>query len=158
MIHLLTVHYTPIVIGKKSHMKGSNPSLSKSKQKRASRFGMLFFGGRGGILRSLRPCSQASQCFARYPVVAVAPPQSPTGHPQDVRLFGDCLLRVRIPPFLNPSKKEHPVLGCSFLAEEEGFEPSCPCGQLHFECSSLQPLRYSSIYTIVAHSRLGQLL
>ena len=27
-----------------------------------------------------------------------------------------------------------------------GFEPTCPCGQLHFECSSLQPLRYASVY------------
>ena len=27
-----------------------------------------------------------------------------------------------------------------------GFEPTCPCGQLHFECSSLQPLRYASMY------------
>ena len=32
------------------------------------------------------------------------------------------------------------------LAETEGFEPSCPGnGQLHFECSSLRPLRYVSI-------------
>gem|GEM_PF-4999857 len=30
------------------------------------------------------------------------------------------------------------------LAEEVGFEPTCPCGQLDFESSSLQPLRYSS--------------
>ena len=27
-----------------------------------------------------------------------------------------------------------------------GFEPTCPCGQLHFECSSLQPLRYASMH------------
>ena len=32
------------------------------------------------------------------------------------------------------------------MAEAVGFEPTCPCGQLHFECSSLQPLRYASMY------------
>ena len=32
------------------------------------------------------------------------------------------------------------------MAEAVGFEPTCPCGQLHFECSSLQPLRYASVY------------
>ena len=32
------------------------------------------------------------------------------------------------------------------MAEKVGFEPTCPCGQLHFECSSLQPLRYASMY------------
>ena len=30
------------------------------------------------------------------------------------------------------------------LAEAVGFEPTCPLGQLHFECSSLRPLRYAS--------------
>lgn len=32
------------------------------------------------------------------------------------------------------------------MAESVGFEPTCPFGQLHFECSSLQPLRYASVY------------
>ena len=32
------------------------------------------------------------------------------------------------------------------MAEAVGFEPTCPCGQLHFECSSLQPLRYASMH------------
>ena len=31
------------------------------------------------------------------------------------------------------------------MAEAVGFEPTCPCGQLLFECSSLQPLRYVSV-------------
>ena len=31
------------------------------------------------------------------------------------------------------------------LAERMGFEPMNPCGLLHFECSSLWPLRYSSV-------------
>ena len=31
-----------------------------------------------------------------------------------------------------------------FLAEWVGFEPTCPCGQLDFESSSLRPLRYRS--------------
>ena len=30
------------------------------------------------------------------------------------------------------------------LAEAVGFEPTCPCGQLDFESSSLRPLRYAS--------------
>ena len=34
----------------------------------------------------------------------------------------------------------------ALMAEAVGFEPTCPCGQLHFECSSLQPLRYASVY------------
>ena len=34
----------------------------------------------------------------------------------------------------------------ALMAEAVGFEPTCPCGQLHFECSSLQPLRYASMY------------
>ena len=39
-------------------------------------------------------------------------------------------------------KKEKPqaaetAWGLGFLAERVGFEPTCPCGQLHFECSSL---------------------
>ena len=31
------------------------------------------------------------------------------------------------------------------LAEAVGFEPTCPCGQLDFESSSLRPLRYASV-------------
>ena len=31
------------------------------------------------------------------------------------------------------------------MAETVGFEPTCPCGQLDFESSSLRPLRYISI-------------
>lgn len=31
------------------------------------------------------------------------------------------------------------------LADRVGFEPTCPCGQPHFECGSLRPLRYLSI-------------
>ena len=34
----------------------------------------------------------------------------------------------------------------ALMAEAVGFEPTCPCGQLHFECSSLQPLRYASMH------------
>ena len=34
----------------------------------------------------------------------------------------------------------------ALMSEAVGFEPTCPCGQLHFECSSLQPLRYASVY------------
>lgn len=30
------------------------------------------------------------------------------------------------------------------MAEAVGFEPTCPCGQLDFESSSLRPLRYRS--------------
>ena len=37
------------------------------------------------------------------------------------------------------------------MAEAVGFEPTCPCGQLHFECSSLQPLRYASISDYVGN-------
>ena len=40
---------------------------------------------------------------------------------------------------------KHRVLK-ALMAEAVGFEPTCPCGQLHFECSSLQPLRYASMY------------
>ena len=31
------------------------------------------------------------------------------------------------------------------MAETVGFEPTCPCGQLDFESSSLRPLRYVSV-------------
>ena len=31
------------------------------------------------------------------------------------------------------------------MAETVGFEPTCPCGQLDFESSSLRPLRYVSL-------------
>ena len=31
------------------------------------------------------------------------------------------------------------------MAEAVGFEPTCPCGQLDFESSSLRPLRYASV-------------
>ena len=34
----------------------------------------------------------------------------------------------------------------ALMADAGGFEPTGPCGQLHFECSSLQPLRYASVY------------
>ena len=30
------------------------------------------------------------------------------------------------------------------VTETVGFEPTCPCGQPHFECGSLRPLRYIS--------------
>ena len=35
--------------------------------------------------------------------------------------------------------------GSSFLAEREGFEPSCACAQTDFESAPLWPLRYLSI-------------
>ena len=44
-------------------------------------------------------------------------------------------------------QKENPVKASAFkgfVAERVGFEPTCPCGQLDFESSSLQPLRYRS--------------
>ncbi len=49
---------------------------------------------------------------------------------------------------LEEGKEKKPKMGLfqGFLAEEVGFEPTCPCGQPHFECGSLQPLRYSSVY------------
>ena len=36
-------------------------------------------------------------------------------------------------------KRNKPALKqvCLFVAEKVGFEPTCPEGQLHFECSSL---------------------
>ena len=37
------------------------------------------------------------------------------------------------------------------LAEKVGFEPTCPCGQPHFECGSLWPLRYFSMTIIIYH-------
>ena len=43
----------------------------------------------------------------------------------------------------NPLK---PLRLKGFVAEAVGFEPTCPCGQLDFESSSLRPLRYVSIY------------
>ena len=39
-----------------------------------------------------------------------------------------------------------------FLAEAVGFEPTCPCGQPHFECGSLWPLRYASISDYVGNT------
>ena len=34
----------------------------------------------------------------------------------------------------------------ALMAERVGFEPTCPCGQLDFESSSLRPLRYRSMF------------
>ena len=42
----------------------------------------------------------------------------------------------------NPLK---PLRLKGFVAEAVGFEPTCPCGQLDFESSSLRPLRYASV-------------
>ena len=46
------------------------------------------------------------------------------------------------------------------MAERVGFEPTCPCGQLDFESSSLRPLRYRSgsdipMFALAAYPRGG---
>ena len=55
--------------------------------------------------------------------------------------------------FCKLHKKASPNLRCKpgdALAEAVGFEPTCPCGQPHFECGSLRPLRYTSIkYSVI---------
>ena len=45
------------------------------------------------------------------------------------------------------------------LAQMVGFEPTCPCGQLDFESSSLWPLRYickSFIYWFLLYQNSGK--
>lgn len=51
----------------------------------------------------------------------------------------------------NPLK---PLRLKGFVAEAVGFEPTCPCGQPHFECGSLQPLRYVSEQFLLYNSLL----
>ena len=47
---------------------------------------------------------------------------------------------------LKIAKKDLRIKRKSFLlAEKVGFEPTCPCGQPHFECGALRPLRYFSM-------------
>ena len=42
------------------------------------------------------------------------------------------------------------------LAEKVGFEPTCPCGQPHFECGALRPLRYFSVNNALSMTRTGR--
>ena len=50
------------------------------------------------------------------------------------------------PPVWGKRKPAVHDLRTAGLAEAVRFELTCPCGQPHFECGSLWPLRYASIY------------
>ena len=68
--------------------------------------------------------------------------KDPSANPAK-RIAGGSEEKAR-PAYEKALRSFHRLRAFSELAERVGFEPTCPCGQLDFESSSLRPLRYRS--------------